>query len=666
MKLRNLSLGLLTTCAASVLAAAALADPPGRVGRISYIEGEVSFQPPQETFWTQATRNFPVAPGEAFWTGDQGRAELQVGAAQMWLDNQTELDVVDLDYGATRLSLAQGSMDIRVRRVPRGGITISTPVGEMRIDYAGLYRIDVGAPQEDGSYPQVEVTVFEGRAGVPGSDGLVAVEAGQGMLLDAGNAPQPVDIQYAAIDDWAHDREARQQWTWRQDEPAGLTGYEELGAYGDFSDTPDYGQVWFPRDVPADWAPYRYGHWAFVQPWGWTWIDDQSWGFAPFHYGRWAQVRGRWGWIPGRAVAEPVYAPALVAFVGGGGWSVGIGVGGGGGAAMGWVPLAPDEVYRPTYQVSNTYIRQVNVTNVNQTIVNNITVNNTTMNRVTINQYRNAPSATVVRADAFAHGAPVQRAVVAVSAQAMAAAPLTTVASRPVPAPEARAGFMGRAGIAPAPGRPATAAGIVAAPPPPPRLQAIRAAVTAQPAGAARPPVIAGATLAPPRPRPNGGPPTVLIAPAQVRNPAAQAIRSGPVPSARSAVPAPAASPPGALPVREAPARVFNRPQGAPPMAPPVSRAPAPIAAAPPLPAPQTAAGAFSRPAIRPTQSPPTAMEAGAQAAAQARARAQYQGVRRAEPPAQQTRPAGPAKPGPQTDEAGKKRKPQDNERPQR
>ena len=69
---------------------------------------------------------------------------------------------------------------------------------------------------------------------------------------------------------------------------------------------------------------------------------------------------------------RPVYAPALVAFVGGGGFSVGIAVGGGGGA-VGWFPLGPREVYVPSYRVSERYVENVNISNttVNRTVINN-------------------------------------------------------------------------------------------------------------------------------------------------------------------------------------------------------------------------------------------------------------------------------------------------------
>jgi hypothetical protein len=90
-------------------------------------------------------------------------------------------------------------------------------------------------------------------------------------------------------------------------------------------------------------------------------VDDAPWGFAPFHYGRWVHYRERWCWVPGRYVARPVYAPALVAWVGGGSVSVGISIGSRHDyPRYGWFPLAPREVYRPSYHHSPGYVRRLN------------------------------------------------------------------------------------------------------------------------------------------------------------------------------------------------------------------------------------------------------------------------------------------------------------------
>jgi hypothetical protein len=137
-----------------------------------------------------------------------------------------------------------------------------------------------------------------------------------------------------------------------------MTGAEDLDRWGHWDRHPDYGAIWYPSTVAVGWAPYRYGRWVWVRPWGWTWVDDARWGFAPFHYGRWVYWRNRWCWAPGTYVHRPVYAPAMVAWVGGPHFSVSVNVGG---PTVGWVPLAPREVYVPYYRVSPVYIDRVNV-----------------------------------------------------------------------------------------------------------------------------------------------------------------------------------------------------------------------------------------------------------------------------------------------------------------
>jgi hypothetical protein len=559
MKFRLQIVGLMTAGAAGLLAGAALADPPGRVGRISYLDGEVSFQPPQADFWTAATVNFPVVAGEAFWTGDAGRAAVQIGSTDASLDSETELDVTALQYGEMRLALSQGSLNVDVHQAPAGGLAVSTPAGDVHIDHEGFYRIDVGAPQDDGSYPPVEVTVFHGVAQAPGPSGYLAVNAGEAVVLYAGADPELQSAQDTAIDDWSrghvdfeHQAAARSH---AAELPEAMTGARDLGGYGDFVSTPDYGTVWFPTEAPADWAPYRYGHWSYVAPWGYTWIDEEPWGFAPFHYGRWALIDGRWGWIPGQSTPEPVYAPALVAFIGGSGWS--IGPGGEAGGALGWVPLGPDEVYRPSYEVSEAYLRRVNVANVSTTTINNIAIDRT----VTVNTYRNAPAVTVVRADAFSRGVSVRQAIVPVSAEALARAPVAKPAMAAPPTREARAG------AAHSPGDAQNAATVVhAAAPPPIKLQAVRAAVAAPALASGKPPVIAGATLAP-RPPGVARAPKVLIAPAQLRNPTAQGRQ--PIAPPPTAAPAPAKP---ALEARPTQPALIHRPSSSPAVAKPAAK----------------------------------------------------------------------------------------------
>jgi flagellar biosynthesis GTPase FlhF len=258
-----------------------------------------------------------------------------------------------------------------------------------------------------------------------------------------------------------------------------VVGGEDLDDYGSWQQTPDYGYVWFPRGVPADWAPYHSGHWSYIEPWGYTWVDDQPWGFAPFHYGRWSFFHGAWGWIPARPRAvgvvyeRPVYAPALVAWVGAG-------------AAIAWFALGPREVFVPSYPVSRTYVNQINVTNttVNTTVINNVynttIINNRTVNATNITYAnRNVPGAVAATtSQAFTTAQPISRNRVNIDIHALASAPVRGIAPSVVPTRQAVLGS-GRMGGAKPPAalqnRPVVAR--VSPPPPPPPFEKRRAAI---------------------------------------------------------------------------------------------------------------------------------------------------------------------------------------------
>ena len=388
-------------------------DPPGRVGRLSYIDGQVSAKTPDQADWQQATLNYPVSTGQSFLTDQGARAEIQVGAAELRLDQDSQLDVTRLDDSVAQFALPQGTANIHVHTVPQGGLTIRTPKGDVALTKAGSYRI--GSDPDQG---RVDLAVLEGQASFKGPRGSLNVDAGESALI----AGDPINVTFdqaeaTDFDNWALSREQREptaaslQYVSPQ-----TTGYQDLDRNGAWQSEPNYGPVWYPTTVTPDWAPYRYGHWAYVRPWGWTWIDDAPWGFAPFHYGRWVQVGPRWGWWPGTIVERPVYAPALVAFVGGNGFDISISIGGSR-PAVGWIPLAPHEVFRPAYRVSPTYVRNVNVTTVNKTVINNITVNK----NVTVEKFANHEAVTTVSRDDFARGAKVQQAKVEVAHDKIAA-----------------------------------------------------------------------------------------------------------------------------------------------------------------------------------------------------------------------------------------------------
>ncbi len=345
---------------AAVLSAAAWspswADPPARVGRISYVEGSVALHSQDQ--WSAASINFPVIPGDAVWTEPGARAELQMGPAEIRIDQASEFDILRLDDEATVVRVDQGEVNLHLLVMPPGGLQVITAAGQVDLLAPGRYHVDVGRPAAPGP---VAVGVLEGAARLAGPRGAVELRAGQGALVPADLSTMTmVGVQPTPIDAWALERQqAEQAATSMPYLSPDMTGYQDLGGYGQWTSLPDVGPVWIPSAVPADWAPYRYGHWAYVQPWGWTWIDDAPWGFAPFHYGRWVDLGGRWAWSPGERVARPVYAPALVVFLGDPG-AVVVGVGRPR-PAVGWVPLAPHEPFHPYYRASEVYMRRIDV-----------------------------------------------------------------------------------------------------------------------------------------------------------------------------------------------------------------------------------------------------------------------------------------------------------------
>jgi uncharacterized protein DUF6600 len=471
MTSRTLIATLLITITPGV---AAFADPPERVARISFLGGTASFRPAAAIDWSPAVLNYPLTVGDHVWTDRAGRLELTMGATAFDLDAMTAASLLNLDHHIVQFRVAQGTTIARVRELaPDESLEIDTPNGAITLLRPGIYRIDV-APAGDAT----SVTVRRGDADVAAGPSAFPVHAGQTVTVSGSDAASHAIVATPPLDefdDWALVRDRRVDTVAAvRYVPRAMVGYEDLDDFGAWRVVAEYGAVWVPNVRPG-WAPYRFGHWAWVDPWGWTWIDDAPWGFAPFHYGRWAYVGAGWVWVPGAIVARPVYAPALVAFVGGSNWRVGVNLS----APIGWFPLGPREVFVPAYGVSPAYVTAMNrphvaVTTVNVNVTNITYVNRTVPGAVTVVSRETFTQARPVAAAAVAvtpqavstavvvgHAAPREVAPIAVARAAAAVAPPAAVASRAVvvrtPPPAAIAPTVVRraAAAAPAPAAPA-------------------------------------------------------------------------------------------------------------------------------------------------------------------------------------------------------------------
>jgi hypothetical protein len=407
-------------------------NPPGRVARLSYVDGNVSFQAAGDTGWGAATLNYPVTTGDRVYTDQGARAELEVGPFAVRLSEATDLTMANLTDQLMQLGLGQGTVSVSIYDLPPGNsVEIDTPNGALTLLQSGSYRVDTD-PNGSGTV----VSVFSGSLQVSGGGANQTVEGGQAVELTGTESVQVSSVALPEADSfeqWCEDRDRRaESAASAQYVSRDVPGYEDLDQYGRWESAPEYGPVWYPGGVPIGWVPYRFGHWVWVEPWGWTWVEDEPWGFCPFHYGRWAFIGSAWGWVPGPVIVAPVYAPALVAFVGGAGFGISIGIGGG--AFAGWFPLGPRDPFFPWYHYGGNYLRQVNITN-----IRNVTNINTIINVRNVSDihyaYRTVAT-TVVPTSVLQNGAPVARQIVRVTPQQLARA---EVVPHPEVNPAARA-----------------------------------------------------------------------------------------------------------------------------------------------------------------------------------------------------------------------------------
>lgn len=308
-------------------------DLPALVGRLTVLSGDVRWYDRASAAWTASTesqplRNWPLVAGDRLRTGAGGRAEIRIGSTTLRLGAGAELWLPRLDEQSVLLHLQDGSLAVRLSEVDGDGfgpVEILTREGRWLPQSPGHYRLD---RERDAT----QATAWRGTLRFESHDSALTIPAGR--RADLWQDP-PGTTRYA----WAGiERDAFADWVARderQDDapssaryvPPGMTGWQDLDRYGDWRDDPDYGSVWQPRVVAPGWAPFQDGRWAWVAPWGWTWIDAAPWGFAPFHYGSWVVVQGRWSWWPGSRHERTRYAPALSAWVSGAQWGISVGIG---------------------------------------------------------------------------------------------------------------------------------------------------------------------------------------------------------------------------------------------------------------------------------------------------------------------------------------------------
>lgn len=353
----------------SSMSSMTFADPPDQVARLSYLSGVVSFLPAGETQWTEAILNRPLIANDQIWSDTGSAVEMQLPGAAVRIGSQSDLKILNLDDEIAQFQITQGTLVLSIKRINSNQVyEVDTPNLAFTIAEPGYYRFDVSTEND-----RTMVSVRVGQGIAYGENASYTINSGQSCSVTGTNLESYLCTALGPIDGF-------ESWSLERDKIAGtvstqyvsteVIGYEDLGNYGAWSEDELYGPVWLPNNVPEDWAPYQNGQWIWLGLWGWTWVDNQPWGFAPFHYGRWAYIRNHWCWVPGPIGARPVYAPALTVFIGGNNSQFMLN----GGFGIGWFPLAPGEPYIPPYQVSRSYFKAINLSNtvIDVTYINNI------------------------------------------------------------------------------------------------------------------------------------------------------------------------------------------------------------------------------------------------------------------------------------------------------
>ncbi|MBU0965518.1 MAG: FecR domain-containing protein [Proteobacteria bacterium] len=334
--------------------------------RLSYLEGDAQIMTPEAGQWGLLSINTPIGEGDQIWVPQDGIAELQLNSGSyIRLDGNTSLQILSMDEDSSQFYLSQGSVYVHYDAPQGSVIQMDNPDTSTRAFDRAIFRVDV---QDQFS----DVSCYKGYVETENQLGNTRVNAGQTVSLgrDTNGDIAPL----GPPDEWDLWNRARHDELFPRNVPVAgsylpseLSPYSsELGRSGRWVRVPDYGNVWTPTAfVGPNWAPYRHGRWIW-RGHDYVWLSSEPWGWAPYHYGRWAFAPAiGWFWVPPHH-GSVYWGPGYV------GWTRTEDY-------VGWVPLAPGEMYygrgyygRNSVNITHVDIKRVNVTKVYK----NVYVNN--------------------------------------------------------------------------------------------------------------------------------------------------------------------------------------------------------------------------------------------------------------------------------------------------
>ncbi len=332
--------GLVSLPAAGVCAT----EEPTLVGRISFTEGEILRYVPDTKDWVATVKDAPFGLDDALYSDQSARAEfIMPNGVWVRIGGSTQIQLIALKDDVGEMDVAAGVARF-YNKSSDAALKVTTPFGYVLSDPGSAFDVYVG----DQS---VEVTALSGNVD------FIHQESGAKYDVGAGSESIVADDKQVAAgegtvdeswDEWNSTRDSL--WAKRTEVKGDSVNYlppqlddeayelEENGRWERVYYDGEYQNFWRPTAVAPGWRPFTVGRWT-------EWYGDQCWvpaepfGYVTHHYGNWVFVNNAWYWAP--PLARPVargpfqgYAwyPGRVAWISDA-------------DDIGWVPLAPTEVY---------------------------------------------------------------------------------------------------------------------------------------------------------------------------------------------------------------------------------------------------------------------------------------------------------------------------------
>jgi len=179
-------------------ALAAPTDPSGRVGRVSYINGPVSFQPAGITDWVDADIIRPLTTGDQAWVGAGGRAEIHVGSTALRLGANAAFQFLNLDDQTIQIHVSKGILTVRARNLAQNqNFKINTPSLAFTVLDAGEYRIGANPDSQT-----TNVTVRSGAGEVTAGESAFPAGASQQAIVVGGDQTTFNLVSAPGVDAW--------------------------------------------------------------------------------------------------------------------------------------------------------------------------------------------------------------------------------------------------------------------------------------------------------------------------------------------------------------------------------------------------------------------------------------------------------------------------------